>query len=36
MDPRYAIRVANRDAPWWTDGAGRYGINILGRIEVAP
>jgi len=36
MDPRYAVRVANRDAPWWTDGAGRYGINILGRIEVAP
>ncbi|MBN1418227.1 MAG: DUF4832 domain-containing protein [Planctomycetes bacterium] len=35
MDPRYAIRVANRDVPWWTDREGRYGINVLGRIEIA-
>ncbi|MCC6445425.1 MAG: DUF4832 domain-containing protein [Armatimonadetes bacterium] len=31
---RYAIRAANRDAYWWTDAIGRYGINILGLLEV--
>ena len=35
-DPRYAIRVANRDVPWWTDPHGQYGINLLGVIEVVP
>jgi hypothetical protein len=34
LDPRYAVRVANRDVPWWTDCEGRYGINALGVIEV--
>jgi len=34
LDPRYAIRVANRDVPWWTDSHGRYGINILGVSEI--
>jgi hypothetical protein len=33
-DPRYAIRVANRDVSWWTDVRGQYGINLLGVIEV--
>ncbi len=33
-DARYAVRVANRDAPWWTDGAGRYGVNVLGEVAV--
>jgi hypothetical protein len=36
LDPRYAIRVANRDVPWWTDPGGHYGINLLGVIEVVP
>ncbi len=35
LDPRYAIRVANRDLPWWTDSRGRYGINILGTIRMS-
>jgi len=35
-DPRYAIRAANRDVPWWTEVRGRYGINVLGVIEVVP
>jgi hypothetical protein len=34
MDPRYAIRAANRDVPWWRDGRGRYGINVIGRVEI--
>jgi hypothetical protein len=34
VDPRYAVRVANRDVPWWTDAHGQHGINILGVIEV--
>ena len=33
-DPRYAIRVANRDAPWWQSGAGEYGVNLLGSVTV--
>ena len=33
-DPRYAVRVANRDAPWWIDDDGRYGVNILGVVQV--
>lgn len=33
MDPRYAVRAANGDVPWWTDTQGRFGINILGAIE---
>ena len=36
LDPRYAIRVANRDVSWWTDRQGHYGINILGVIEAVP
>jgi hypothetical protein len=34
LDPRYAIRFANRNVDWWEDSAGRYGINILGQITV--
>jgi len=34
MDPRYAIRFANRDVPWWVDIDGRYGVNIIGIIEI--
>lgn len=33
-DPRYAVRVANRDVPWWTDRDGTYGANVLGTITV--
>lgn len=33
-DPRYAIRLANRDTTWWTDAAGRYGANVLGLLSV--
>lgn len=32
----YAIRLANRDVPWWTLDHDRYGINVLGEIEVLP
>ena len=34
MDPRYAVRTANRDVPWWTDDDLRYGINTLGLIHL--
>ena len=33
-DARYAVRVANGDVPWWTTAAGKFGINILGAIEI--
>lgn len=33
LDPRYAVRVANRDVPWWTSPAG-YAANILGEVTV--
>ena len=35
-DARYAVRVANRDAPWWTAPGGKYGINVLGVVRVLP
>ena len=35
MDPRYAVRTANGDVPWWTDHAGCYGVNLLGAVEVS-
>jgi len=35
-DARYAVRVANRDVPWWTTPAGEYGINVLGTVTVSP
>ena len=35
-DPRYAVRVANRDVPWWSNSAGEYGINLLGSFDVVP
>ena len=34
LDPRYAVRVANRDVVWWTDSGEQYGINVLGTLEV--
>ena len=34
LDPRYAVRVANRDVVWWTDSGGKYGINVLGTLEI--
>ncbi len=34
MDPRYAIRVANRNIPWWTDADRGYGINIIGVVQL--
>ncbi len=33
-DARYAVRVANRDVPWWTAPGNRYGVNILGAVRV--
>jgi hypothetical protein len=36
LDARYAVRVANRDVPWWTDPRGSYGINLLGAVEAVP
>jgi len=35
LDPRYAVRTANRDVVWWTDREGRYGINVLGVVQIA-
>lgn len=34
LRPDYAVRVANRDVPSWTDSRNQYGINILGAITV--
>ena len=34
LDARQAMRFANRDATWWTDAEGRYGIHLIGTIEV--
>ena len=36
LDPRYAVRLANRDTAWWTDLQGRYGVNVLGTLRVEP
>jgi len=36
QDARYAVRVANRDVPWWTTPSGEYGVNVLGNVTVAP
>ncbi len=33
-DARYAVRVANRDVPWWTASDGTDGINLLGPISI--
>jgi len=33
-NPRYAIRVANRDVPYWMDRQSRYGINLLGETDL--
>lgn len=33
-DGRYAVRVANRDVPWWTKPSGAFGVNILGAVTV--
>jgi hypothetical protein len=33
-DARYAVRVANRDVPWWTGAGNEYGVNLLGTILV--
>ena len=34
LDPQYAIRLANRDTPWWVNLNGQYGINVLYTIQV--
>ena len=34
LDARYAVRVANRDVPWWVNGEGKYGVNVLGIVQV--
>jgi len=33
-DPRYAVRAANGNVPWWRDAAGQYGVNVLGSIRL--
>ena len=33
LDSRYSVRVANRDAPWWTTVDGKYGVNILETVK---
>ena len=35
LDPNFGVRVANRDADWWTTPDGRYGVNMLHTIRVA-
>ncbi|MBN2377549.1 MAG: DUF4832 domain-containing protein [Sedimentisphaerales bacterium] len=34
LDSRYAVRTANRDTLWWRDDKGRYGVNLLGTVEI--
>jgi len=34
LDPQFAVRLANRDAPWWTNVNSQYGINMLYTIQV--
>lgn len=34
LDPQFAVRLANRDTPWWTSLDGKYGVNILHTIQV--
>lgn len=34
LDPRYSVRLANRDTPWWINASGEYGINLFGLVEV--
>ena len=34
LDPQFAVRLANRDTPWWTSIDGQYGVNILHTIQV--
>jgi hypothetical protein len=33
-DARYAIRLANRDVSWWDAGHDKYGINLIGKLEL--
>jgi hypothetical protein len=33
-DPRYAVRLANRDIPWWRNTDNQYGVNILGITRI--
>jgi hypothetical protein len=35
LDPQFAVRLANRDTPWWISMDGRYGVNLLHTIRVA-
>jgi hypothetical protein len=34
LDPQFAVRLANRDTPWWTSAQGQYGVNMLHTIQV--
>lgn len=34
FNPRFAIRCANGDVPWWTSADGRYGVNLLTEIRL--
>jgi hypothetical protein len=34
LDPQFAVRLANRDTPWWTSVDGQYGVNILHTLRV--
>ena len=35
LDSRYAVRVANRDVPWWITADDKYGVNILGTVNIS-
>ena len=34
LDPRYAVRLANRNTLWWKNSNGEYGVNLFGVVEV--
>jgi hypothetical protein len=33
-NPKYAIRLANRDVNWWVSDKGEYGVNIFARVRI--
>ena len=34
LDPKFAVRVANRDSKWWISVDGQYGVNTLHQMRV--
>jgi hypothetical protein len=35
LNSKYSIRLANGNVAWWTDSQSRYGINVIGQVEIA-